>query len=166
MSHVARGWRRARQREGRRRGAPCGADELGDAVEPVLVEVIDRAVAQELVRHEERDVHGTRNRPGSAMEWRCGRPAAPMGAARTLAARSPPGRWRRWRQETENDEVAPDGSRLSNAGSEGSSALSLSAASIRHGDDGAAERRVNGREATAHPYLACQMSDLGFRQNP
>ena len=47
VSDVARGWRRARQREGRRRGAPCGADELGDAVEPVLVEVVDRAVAQE-----------------------------------------------------------------------------------------------------------------------
>jgi len=61
MSHVARGWRRVRQREGRRRGAPCGADELGDAVEPVLVEVVDRAVAQELVRHEERGlrVHGS-----------------------------------------------------------------------------------------------------------
>ena len=53
----------------------------------------------------ERDVRGTKNRPGSAMEWRCGHPAAPMGAARTLAARSPLGRWRRWRRETENDEV-------------------------------------------------------------
>ena len=43
---------------------------------------------------------------GSAMEWRCGRPAASRGAARMLAARSPPGRWRRWRQVTENDEAA------------------------------------------------------------
>ena len=41
MSYVARGWRRARQREGRRRGAPSGADKLGNAVEPVLLEVID-----------------------------------------------------------------------------------------------------------------------------
>ena len=49
MSLVARGWRRVRQREGRCRGAPCGADELGDAVEPLLVEVVDWAVAQELV---------------------------------------------------------------------------------------------------------------------
>ena len=59
MSHVARGWRTVRQREGRRRGAPCGADELGDAVEPVLVEVVDRAVAQELACHE---WHGLRVR--------------------------------------------------------------------------------------------------------
>ena len=114
----------------------------------------------------ERDKREKTNQRESAMGWRCGRPAAPRGAARMLAARSPPGRWRRWRQETENDEVAPDGSRLSNAGSEGSSALSLSAASIRHGDDGATQRRIDGREATAHPYLARQMSDLGFRQNP
>ena len=61
MSHVARGWRRVRQREGRCRGAPCGADELGDAVEPLLVEVVDGAVAQELVRREERGLclHGS-----------------------------------------------------------------------------------------------------------
>ena len=61
MSCTAHGWRRARQRVGRCRGAPCGADELGDAVEPVLVEVVDWAVAQELVRHEERGprVHGS-----------------------------------------------------------------------------------------------------------
>ena len=35
-------------------GEPPAADELGDAIEPVLVEVVNRAVAQELVRHEER----------------------------------------------------------------------------------------------------------------
>ena len=60
MGHAARGWRRARWREGRCRGAPYGADKLGDAVEPVLVEVANGAVAQELVRHEERGpcVHG------------------------------------------------------------------------------------------------------------
>ena len=57
-----------------------------------------------------------------------------------------------------------DGSRLSNAGGEGSPALSSSAASVRHGDDRATERRIDGREATAHPYLARQMSDFGFRQ--
>ena len=57
-----------------------------------------------------------------------------------------------------------DGSRLSNAGGEGSLALSASAASVRHGDDGATERRIDGREATVHPYLARQMSDVGFRQ--
>ena len=54
MSYVACSWWSMRRREGRRRGAPCGVDELGYVVEPVLVEVVDRAVAQELVRHEER----------------------------------------------------------------------------------------------------------------
>ena len=54
----------------------------------------------------ERDVRGTSNWLGSAMEWRCGRPAAPKGAARTPAARSLPGRWQRWRREMENDEAA------------------------------------------------------------
>ena len=45
----------------------------------------------------EHGVRETKNRLESAAEWRCGRPAAPTGAARTLAARSPPGRLRRWR---------------------------------------------------------------------
>ena len=71
MSHVARGWRRARQRVGQRRGAPCGADEFGDAVEPVFVEVVDRAVAQELVRHEERGlcIHGSAMCVGRGTGW-------------------------------------------------------------------------------------------------
>ena len=59
MSHVTCSWRRVRQREGRHRGAPCGADKLGDAVEPVLVEVVDGAVAQEFARHAQ---HGLRVR--------------------------------------------------------------------------------------------------------
>ena len=41
------------QRNGRRRRAPCGADELGDAVEPFFVDVVDGTVAQELVRRDE-----------------------------------------------------------------------------------------------------------------
>ena len=106
MSLVARGWLRGRQRVGRRRRAPCGTDELGDAVEPLLIEVVDGAVAQEFVCGKERGARETKNRQGSAMEWRCGRPTAPKDAARTPAARSPPGRWQRWRRETENDEVA------------------------------------------------------------
>ena len=57
-----------------------------------------------------------------------------------------------------------DWSRLRNTGGEGSPALRSSAASVRHGDDGATERLIDGREATAHPYLARQMSDHGFRQ--
>jgi hypothetical protein len=66
MSPAARGWLRGRQRVGRRRRAPCGADELGDAVEPLLVEVVDGAVAQELVRREERGpcLHGSAMRVG------------------------------------------------------------------------------------------------------
>ena len=61
MSPVARGWLRGRQGVGRRRRAPCGADELGDAVEPLLIEVVDGAVTQELVRHDERGpcLHGS-----------------------------------------------------------------------------------------------------------
>ena len=53
MSPVARGWLRGRQRVGRCRRAPCGADELGDAVEPLLIEVVDGAVTQELVRRKQ-----------------------------------------------------------------------------------------------------------------
>ena len=57
---VARAGRGTVQRDGRCRGAPCGTDELGDAVDPVLVEVVNRAVAQELICHEEQGmcVHG------------------------------------------------------------------------------------------------------------
>ena len=52
--------RGAVQREGRRGGAPCGADELGDAVEPLFVDVVDWVVAQELVCRDEHSssLHG------------------------------------------------------------------------------------------------------------
>ena len=43
-SFVARAGRGAVQREGWRRGAPSGADELGDAGEPLVVEVVDGTV--------------------------------------------------------------------------------------------------------------------------
>ena len=61
MSHVACGWWRVGQRVGQRRGAPRGVDELGDAIEPLLVEVVDGAVTQELVRRDERGLflHGS-----------------------------------------------------------------------------------------------------------
>ena len=59
MSYIAHSWRRARQREGRRGRAPCGADEFGDASKPLLVEVVDGAVTQELACHEQ---HGLRVR--------------------------------------------------------------------------------------------------------
>ena len=53
------------QREGRRRGAPCSADELSDASEPLLVEVVDGTVVQELTRQEQ---HGVRVH-GGATAW-------------------------------------------------------------------------------------------------
>ena len=46
VGYIARSWRWARKRERRCGRAPSGADELGDAVQPVFVEVVDRAVAQ------------------------------------------------------------------------------------------------------------------------
>ena len=52
MSHIACSWQRARQREGRCGKASNGTDELGDAVQPILIEVVDQAVAQELACHE------------------------------------------------------------------------------------------------------------------
>ena len=54
VSHIARSRGRARQREGWCRRASSSADKLGDAVQPVLVEVINRAVTQELACHEQR----------------------------------------------------------------------------------------------------------------
>ena len=63
MSYVARIWGMARQRERWCGGVPSGTDKLGDAVQPVLVEVVDRAVAQELACHEQR---GLRVRGGAA----------------------------------------------------------------------------------------------------
>src|SRR4051812_45073093 len=60
QSFVARAGRGSVQRKRRRRRAPCGADELGDAVEPFFVDVVDGTVAQELVCHDERSssLHG------------------------------------------------------------------------------------------------------------
>ena len=53
-SFVARAGRGVAQRNGRCGRAPCGADKLGDAVEPLFVVVVDGTVAQELVCREER----------------------------------------------------------------------------------------------------------------
>jgi len=63
-SFIARAGRGAVQRERRRGGAPSGADELGDLVEPLLVDVVDWAVAQELVCRDERSsgLHGRAGR--------------------------------------------------------------------------------------------------------
>ena len=54
------------QRNGQRRRAPCGADELDDMVEPFFVDVIYEAVAQELVCRDERSssLHGCTEHAG------------------------------------------------------------------------------------------------------
>ena len=114
----------------------------------------------------EHGVRETKNRLESAAEWRCGRPAAPMDAARTPAARSPPAGGSVGGGRRRTTRWPADGSRLSNAGDEGSPALSSSTASVRHGKDRATERRIHEKGATAHPYLVRQMSDVGFRPNP
>jgi hypothetical protein len=46
-----RWWRR--QRTGQRWSFSSGVDELGDAVQPLFVEVVGRAVTQELACHEQ-----------------------------------------------------------------------------------------------------------------
>ena len=65
-SFIARAWRGAVQREGWRRGAPSDADEFGDSVVPLFVDVVDWAVAQELVFRDERSssLHGRAARAG------------------------------------------------------------------------------------------------------
>ena len=44
-SFIARAGRGVVQRNGQRRRAPCGTDELGDAVEPFFIDVVDGTVA-------------------------------------------------------------------------------------------------------------------------
>ena len=84
-SLIARAGRGAVQRNGRRRRAPCGADELGDAVEPFFIDVIDRTVAQELVCRNERSssLHGCAKRAGRRTSWgergSCGAAVLPHG---------------------------------------------------------------------------------------
>ena len=160
-SPVARGVLRGRQRVGRRQRAPRGTDKLGDAVEPLLIDVIDGAVTQELVRHEERGlrIHGSATCVGRGIgrgqRWSGGAAVLPhrwvqRGRLLLVPYRASGGVGGRRRRMTR---WPADGSRLSNAGGEGSPALSSSAASVRHGDDGATERQTDGREATVHPYV-------------
>ena len=84
-SFVARAGRGAVQRNGRRRRAPCGADELGDAVEPFFVDVVDGTVAQELVCRDEcsPSLHGRAERAGRRTSWgergSCGAAVLPHG---------------------------------------------------------------------------------------
>ena len=51
---------------GRCRGAPSDADELGDSVEPLFIDVVDGAVAQELICYDERGSSGLHGRAGHA----------------------------------------------------------------------------------------------------
>ena len=171
MSHIAHGWRRARQRVERCWGAPCGADELGDAIEPLLVEVVDWAVAQDVVRREERGprLHGST----ACMRRRTGRGQRRSGGAAVL-----PHRWMQrgrlllvpcragggvggGRRRTTR--WPADGSRLSDPSGEGSLTLSSSTASVRHGDDGAMERRTDGRKLRRTPTwrTKCRMWGSG-----
>ena len=70
-SFIARAGRGAVQQDGRCGGAPCGADKLGDAVEPLFVDVVDWVVAQELVCRDERSssLHGCAERAGRRTSW-------------------------------------------------------------------------------------------------
>ena len=65
-SLVHRAGRGAVQRSGRRGGAPCGANEFGDAVKPFFIDVVNGMVAQELVCRYERSpsLHGRAKRTG------------------------------------------------------------------------------------------------------
>ena len=56
-----------------------------------------------------------------------------------------------------------DGGHLGDAGGESSPTLGASPASVSHGHDGRSYAN-SGRKIPAHPYLARQMSDFGFRQ--
>ena len=84
-SFVARAGRGAVQRNGWRRRAPCSTDELGDAVEPFFVDVIDGTVVQELVCRDERSLslHGCTERAGRRTSWgergSCGAAILPHG---------------------------------------------------------------------------------------
>ena len=70
-SLVACAGRGAVQRDERRRRAPCGTDELGDAVKPFFVDVVDGTVAQELICRDERSssLHGCAERTGRRTSW-------------------------------------------------------------------------------------------------
>ena len=53
MSYVARLGLRGRQRAGQHRSLSSSTDKLGDAVYPILIEVVSRMVAQKLTRLEQ-----------------------------------------------------------------------------------------------------------------
>ena len=137
-SFVARSGWGAVQRKGRRRRAPCGADELDDAVEPFFIDVIDRAIAQELVCCDERSpcLHGRTGHAGrgtSQGERGSGSAAVlphgwMLGRCLLLVPRRAGGSINGRRRGTAG--VAADGGRLGDAGSESDSALGTGPTSV------------------------------------
>ena len=158
-SFVACAGRGAVQRNGWRRRAPCGVDELGDAVEPLLVEVVDGAVAQELVRLDERGpcLHGSavrvRRRTSRGHRRSSGAAVLPhrrMERGRLLLVpRRASGSVGGGRRRTTRWPAY--GSRLSDAGGEGSPTLSSSTTSVRHGDDRATGHVTTKRKLQRTP---------------
>ena len=143
-SFIACAGRGAVQREGWNGGAPCGADELSDAVETLFVDVVDRAVAQELVCRDERNpsLHGRAGRTGrgtSRGERGSGSAAVSphgwmLGRCLLLVPHRAGGSVDSRRLGTAG--VAADGGRLGDAGSESVTALGAGQMSVRHGRDG------------------------------
>ena len=158
------------QRDERCGGTPCGKDELGDAVGPLFVDVVDWAVAQELVCRNERSssLHGRAGRVGRRTSWGergCGSAAVPphgwmLGRCLLLVPRRAGGGVGGRRRGVMR--ATAHGRRLGDAGGESSPTLGVSSTSVSHGHDGRSHTN-SGRNIPAHPYLARQMSDFGFR---
>ena len=101
-----------------------------------------------------------------ATEWQCGLPAASWDVAMTPAARSSPRRWQHWRQATENDGEAHRREPSEQHGRRGRPGAQRELGGVGHELGGVTKRGSKRKKASAHPYLARQMSDFGFRQNP
>ena len=165
---TARAGRGAVQRNGRRRRAPCGADKLGDAVEPFFVDVVDGAVAQELVRRDEcsSSLHGRAERMGQRTSWgergSCGAAVLPhgrmLGRCVMLVPRRAGGDVDGRRRGTAR--TPADRGRLGDAGSERGPALGAGPTSVRHGRDG---RRRTGWWKTNHGTPLPGAPNVGFR---
>lgn len=71
VSHVAHGRWLLRQQAGWHNGVFGGTDELGDALEPLHIEVVDWEVAEELPRHEQSSLRVRRaaTRVGGQSSW-------------------------------------------------------------------------------------------------
>ena len=143
-SFVARARRGVAQRNGRRGRAPCSADELGDAVEPFFVDVVDGTVAQELVCRDERSssLHGCAECAGRRTSWgergSSGASVLPHGRmlrrCLLLVPRRAGGGVDDRRRGTAR--TPADRGRLGDAGSERGPALGAGLTSVRHGRDG------------------------------